>query len=196
VGLRRYLNRWYWIRLGRRLNIRLVRHPLLALRGIPLIAITGTNGKTTTTLLINRILRDAGYRTGCSCTEGVLIDGEWLVHGDEAGSKGLWMASRPSGLHALVAETARGGILRYGLGFSSCHVSVVTTVAADHLGEHGIETVEDLARVKSSLPQHTRADGAVVLNADVPLVRDMARKTRARGVYFTLEKPLDAWDHC
>jgi cyanophycin synthetase len=161
-----------------------------------LVAITGTNGKTTTTLLINRILRDAGYRTGCSSTEGVLIDDKWVVYGDEAGSNGLWMASRPPGLQALVAETARGGILRYGLGFSACHVSVVTNVAADHLGQHGVETVEDLAAVKSALPRHTRADGATVLNADIPLVRDMASKTRARVVYFTLEDPLDSWAHC
>ena len=160
------------------------------------MAVTGTNGKTTTTLLINRILRDAGYRTGCSCTEGVLIDGQWVVHGDEAGSRGLWLASRPRGLHALVAETARGGILRYGLGFSACHASVVTNVAADHLGQHGVESVEDLAEVKSTLPRHTRRDGVTVLNGDQPLVRDMAAKSRARPVYFTLNRPLDAWQDC
>lgn len=196
MGVRRYLNRWYWKRLGRRLNIRLVRRPRLTMRGLPIVAITGTNGKTTTTLLINRILRDGGYRTGCSCTEGVLIDDQWVVHGDEAGSRGLWLASRPRGLQALVAETARGGILRYGLGFSACHVSVVTNVAADHLGQHGVESVEDLAAVKSMLPRHTRRDGVTVLNGDQPLVREMATKSPARAVYFTLNEPLDSWEHC
>jgi cyanophycin synthetase len=194
--LRRFLNRWYWMRLARKLRVRFVRRPLLTLRGLPLVAITGTNGKTTTTLLINRILRDAGYRTGCCSTEGVLVDGEWVVQGDEAGSRGLWIASRARNLRALVAETARGGILRYGLGFSACHASVVTNVAADHLGQHGVESVEDLAAVKSTLPSHTRPDGVAVLNGDLPLVCEMAKKTRAHPVYFTLGKPSDSWEDC
>jgi cyanophycin synthetase len=196
MGLRRFFNRWYWTRQGRKLKLRFVRRPLLTLGGLPLVAITGTNGKTTTTLLINRILRDAGFRTGCSCTEGVLIDDQWVVHGDEAGGRGLWLASRPRGLQALVAETARGGILRYGLGFSACHASVVTNVAADHLGQHGVESVEDLAEVKSTLPRHTRRDGVTVLNGDQPLVCEMATKSPARAVYFTLNEPLTSWEHC
>jgi cyanophycin synthetase len=196
MGLRRFSSRWYWIRLGRKLNIRLVRWPLLALRAQPLVAITGTNGKTSTTLLINRILREAGYHTGCSSTEGILIDDQWVARGDEAGARGLWIASRPRHVQALVAETARGGILRYGVGFPSCHVSVVTNVAADHLGQLGVESVKDLAEVKSILPKRTRRDGVAVLNGDQPLVRDMAKKSRARAVYFTLNEPLASWEHC
>jgi len=193
---RRYFTRFYWRLRARRMVTRFVHRTAVQLSGLPLVAVTGTNGKTAVTLLIARMLRDAGYRTGCACSEGVLVDGEWLVRGDEAGSRGLWMASRPRGAQALVAETARGGILRYGLGFSRCHASVVTNVYADHLGLLGVTSIEKMAAVKSILPQRTRADGVTVLNGDQPLVREMAAVSPARPVFFTLDEPLASWEHC
>jgi cyanophycin synthetase len=193
---RRFFSRFYWRVRARRFVTRFVHRTAVRLSGLPLVVVTGTNGKTAVTLLISRILCDAGYRTGCACTEGVLADGEWIVRGDEAGSRGLWWASRRPGLQALVAETARGGILRYGLGFSLCHVSVVTNVYADHLGLYGVTSVEEMAAVKSILPERTRRDGVTVLNGDQPLVRDMASKSAARVVYFTLAEPLESWENC
>lgn len=193
---RRFFSRFYWRTRVRRFETRFVHRTAVRLSGLPLVTVTGTNGKTAVTLLIDRILRDAGYRTGCACTEGVLTDGEWLVRGDEAGSRGLWWASRQPGLQALVAETARGGILRYGLGFSLCHASVVTNVYADHLGLYGVSSVEKMAEVKSILPERTRSDGVTVLNGDQPLVREMAAKSSAPVVYFTLAEPLESWEHC
>lgn len=193
---RRFFRRSYWRVHALRLQTRFVHRTAIHLSGRPLVAVTGTNGKTAVTLLIERILRDAGYRTGCACTEGVLVDGQWRATGDESGSRGLWWASRERGVQALVAETARGGILRYGLGFSRCHASVVTNVHADHLGLEGVTSVEEMAAVKSILPQRTRSDGVAVLNGDQPLVRDMAAKTPARPVYFTLEDPLPHWQYC
>jgi cyanophycin synthetase len=193
---RRLFSRFYWRLRARQFVTRFVHRTAVGMSRLPLVVVTGTNGKTAVTLLIERILRDAGYRIGCACTEGVLADGQWVARGDEAGSRGLWWASRGRGVQGLVAETARGGILRYGLGFSSCHVSVVTNVHADHLGLHGVTSVAEMAAVKSILPQRTRPDGVTVLNGDQPLVRDMAAKSPARAVYFTLAEPLDSWESC
>ena len=125
------------------------------------------------------------------------MGGDWVKRGEaESGAKGLWRASRGRGLDALVAETARGGILRNGLGFSSCDVSVVTNVYEDHLGLGGIHSVEQMAEVKAILPQCTRPSGATILNLDQPLVRRMAGRTPAPVVFFSVETPPTSVENC
>lgn len=185
-----------WRRRRQRLVTRLVVRPAVDLRGLPIVAVTGTNGKTTVTLLVNRILLDAGYRTGCACTEGVQIEGRWVHRGDDSGVRGLWRANRHRGLDVLVAETGRGTILRHGLGFSSCRVSVVTNLYEDHLGHWGVESLEQMAEVKSALPRHTSSNGVTILNGDQPLVREMARRSPAPAVFFCLTEPPDATADC
>ncbi|MFC4160454.1 cyanophycin synthetase [Chitinimonas lacunae] len=154
---------------------------------IPLIAVTGTNGKTTTVLLIARALRESGLTTGYTTTEGVFINGECLRQGD---CSGYWSArtvlAAPE-VEAAVLETARGGILKRGLAFDRCDVSVVLNVTADHLGQDGIETLGGLADVKAVVA-HT-ASRVMVLNADDRYCREMAEE-RADGievVYFSME---------
>lgn len=153
---------------------------------IPLIAVTGTNGKTTTTRLIGHILSLAGLTTGMTTTEGVYVNEQRLQSGD---CTGFWSArsvlTHPK-VEAAVLEVARGGILRRGLAFDRSDVAVVLNVHDDHLGQDGIETVEDLAWVKQLLVE--TAGRAVVLNAEDPLTVDMA-VSRAAGVevlYFAL----------
>ena len=192
----RFFNRSYWRKRAYRFSTRYVIRPAVALRGIPLVAVTGTNGKTAVTLLINRILTDAGYRTGVACSEGVLVDGRWLERVDSAGARGLWRAGRVRGLDAVAAETARGGILRNGLGFFRCHVGIVTNVTADHLGLGGVDSVERMAELKAAVAAHTRADGATVRNLDQPLVRAMANRSRAQVLYFTLGAPPASAHDC
>jgi cyanophycin synthetase len=190
------LQRAYWRNRIYPHLTRYVIRPSVDFRGLPLVAITGTSGKTSTTLLVERILRDAGYSTACSSSEGVMVKGNWVKRGDEAGAKGLWRASRSRGVEVLVAETARGGIVRNGLAFSSCDVSVVTSLYEDHLSAGRVASVEEMAEVKSILPRSTRPNGTAVLNLDHPLIRGMAERTRARVVFFSLSDPPDAVENC
>ncbi len=131
---------------------------------IPVIAVTGTNGKTTTSLMIAHCTRLAGLNTGVTTTEGVYINGERIIEGDCAGYHSARVLLTSPEVDIAVLETARGGILKRGLAFDSCDVAVVLNVSADHLGLDGIETVEELARVKAVVAR--AAAGAVVLNAD------------------------------
>ena len=131
---------------------------------IPVVAVTGTNGKTTTSLLIAHATRLAGLRTGVTTTEGVYIDGERIVKGDCTGYRSARTVLASPDVDFAVLETARGGILKRGLAFDRCDVAVVLNVSADHLGLDGIDTVEALARVKFVIAE--RARRAVVLNAE------------------------------
>ncbi|HEX8609910.1 MAG TPA: cyanophycin synthetase [Telluria sp.] len=154
---------------------------------IPLIAVTGTNGKTTTTRLIEHAARLTGLCTGMTTTEGVYINGELTMEGDCTGyHSALSLLSAPD-VDLAVLESARGGILKRGLAFDRCDVSVVLNVSADHLGLDGVETLEELAMVKEVVAR--TASRAVVLNAHDPLCVDMARRV-APGVeilYFSLD---------
>jgi cyanophycin synthetase len=145
--------------------------PRVARMACPLIAITGTTGKTTVALLLARIYQAAGYRVGLACSDGVQVNRPWVRRGDQAGSPGLWRLLSHRPLDIIVAETARGGIIRYGLGFHHCDVGVVTNIDADHLGDEGLRTLDDLARVKGAVPACATVR---VLNADDPRVRAMA----------------------
>jgi cyanophycin synthetase len=124
---------------------------------IPLIAVTGTNGKTTTTLLIAHAARMAGLRTGVTTTEGVYIDGERIVEGRlHRLPLGAQVLASPD-VDFAVLETARGGILKRGLAYDRCDVSVVLNVSADHLGLDGVETIEELAPSRRWSPSAPRA---------------------------------------
>ncbi|PLC49595.1 cyanophycin synthetase [Pollutimonas subterranea] len=152
---------------------------------IPLIAVTGTNGKTTTTLLIGNVLRAAGHTTGVATTQGLFIDGHCIHEGD---CTGFWSARAILGspnVSAAVLETARGGILKRGLGFDRCDIAVVLNISADHLGLDGVDTVDDMAKVKAIVAK--TASRAVVLNADDALCVAMASQLRegVEVVYFS-----------
>lgn len=158
-------------------------------RTIPVIAITGTNGKTTTSRVISFALRHADKKVGTTSSAGVYIDSEQVISGDYSGPAGAHRVFNEPGVDVAVLETARGGMLLRGLAFESSDVGVVTNVSADHLGMHGIYTVEKLAEVKSLVVRYVRPDGVAVLNADDPLVLAMRSETPARPFLVT-RKPL------
>ena len=152
---------------------------------IPIFAVTGTNGKSTTVRMLARILSEAGYRVGMTSTSGVYIDGRLQRAVDGSGPRSARMVLRNPTVDAAVFEAARGGILREGLGFGRCDVGAVLNVTADHLGLKGIETVQDLARVKSIVSESVSRTGHSVLNADDALTRKMARNAGGRIVWFS-----------
>ncbi len=154
---------------------------------VPIAAITGTNGKTTTSRMLAHILKLAGHTVGLSSTDGVYIDGRMTVEGDMTGPVSARMILRDPSVDAAVLETARGGMLRSGLGFSQCDVAACLNVSADHLGLRGIETLEDLARVKR-VPIETATD-TVVLNADDELCLRMADYSEAEHVCYVTMNP-------
>jgi cyanophycin synthetase len=153
---------------------------------IPIIAITGTNGKTTTTRLIAHIFRQTGHIVGYTTTDGIYIGDHLVEKGDTTGPQSAQVILQDPTVEVAVLETARGGILRSGLGFTQCDVGVVLNVAADHLGIGDIDTVEDLAHLKSVVAETARPNGYVVLNADDPLVSAMAKRTKAQVAYFSM----------
>ncbi len=160
---------------------------------IPIVAVTGVNGKTTTTRLTAHILRCWGKRTGMTCTEGVYVDDRLIDTGDCSGPKSAHKILSNPLVDAAVLETARGGILREGLGFDQSSVSIVTNIGqGDHLGLNGIETLEQLARVKRVIVEHVAPQGSAVLNAEDPLVAAMAEHATGKVLFFarSAEHPL------
>jgi cyanophycin synthetase len=153
---------------------------------IPIIAVTGTNGKTTVTRLIAYMFEQARKLVGVTSTEGVYIDGVRIMAGDCSGPQSAQAVLLHPRVEVAVLETARGGILRAGLAFDACTVGVVTNISADHMGLGGVETLEDLARVKQVVVEAARRDGAAVLNADDALVAEMAAATDAPVIYFSV----------
>lgn len=149
---------------------------------IPIAAITGTNGKTTTSRMLGHILKMDGYTVGMTSTDGVYIDGKLSVSGDMTGPVSAHMILRDPSVDAAVMETARGGMLRSGLGFQTCNVACCLNVTADHLGLRGIDTLEQLAEVKR-VPVEIATDAAV-LNADDPYCLQMADYTDAEKVSY------------
>ncbi len=152
---------------------------------IPIAAVTGVNGKTTTTRLIAHILACTQRCVGMTCTEGIYIDGQRVEAGDCSGPLSARVVMGDPRVEAAVLETARGGILRAGLGFDRCDVAVVTNIAeGDHLGIGDIETLEQLARVKRAIVDVVAPEGNAVLKADDPLVADMATYCPGSVVFF------------
>ena len=152
---------------------------------VPVVAVTGTNGKTTTSRLIAHLARTQGLLVGWSNTDGIYVDGELVEAGDYSGPSGAGRVLAHEGVELAVTETARGGILLKGIGLTRNDVSVVTNVTADHLGLHGIDTLDQLAEVKSVVPRITRKDGWAVLNADDPRVFAMRGVIKAGSWVFS-----------
>ncbi len=153
--------------------------------GVPVIAVTGTNGKTTTTRLISHLMQADGRVPGWSSTDGIVIDGTEVESGDWSGPGGAARVLADPRVTIAVTETARGGILLRGVGTASNDVSVVTNISADHLGLLGVHTIEQLAEVKSVIVKITKPSGWTVLNADDPLVRAMRSVSRAKPWFYS-----------
>ncbi|MPM44450.1 Cyanophycin synthetase [bioreactor metagenome] len=154
---------------------------------IPLMAITGTNGKTTVTRMIGHIWRQAGYNVGMTTTDGIYINDECVMGGDTTGPDSARIVLGDSRVEVAVLETARGGIVRGGLAFDKCDIGIVTNITEDHLGQDGIETLSDLAYIKSLVIETVRPGGFALLNADDPYVNEMAERVQAEIVYFSVE---------
>jgi cyanophycin synthetase len=158
---------------------------------IPVVAVTGTNGKTTTARLITHLFATSGMTVGMTNTDGVYVDGRQIDSGDCSGPKSARNVLMHPDVEAAVLECARGGILREGLGFDRCAVAVVTNVGAgDHLGMNYLDTVEDIKRVKSVIVQNVSPDGYAVLNAADPLVSSMAEMCPGKVIYFCADRHL------
>ncbi|MEL7185991.1 MAG: cyanophycin synthetase [Pseudomonadota bacterium] len=154
---------------------------------IPIAAVTGTNGKTTTSRMLAHILKMSGHTVGQTSTDGVYIDGKLSVPGDMTGPIAAQMILRDPSVDAAVMEVARGGMLRAGLGFQTCDVACCLNVTADHLGLRGIDTLEQLAEVKR-VPVEIATDAAV-LNADDPHCLQMADYTKAERLCYVTMNP-------
>jgi cyanophycin synthetase len=161
--------------------------PIMPSPRVPIIAITGTNGKSTVTRLVAHVAMRAGLRVGMTNSDGVWLDGRLVEPGDWTGYGGAGRVLAERDVDVAVLETARGGILLRGIGYRRNDVSVVTNVSADHLGLQGIDTLEELAEVKSAIVRITKSDGWAVLNAEDPRVWAMRRLTRARLYAFSLD---------
>ena len=156
---------------------------------VPIVAVTGTNGKTTTARMIAHIFKGLGRKVGMTSTDGVVIDERLVIKADASGPKSARMVLQNPRVDFAVMEVARGGILREGLGYDRNDVAVVTNVAPDHLGMRGINTLEQLANVKAVVVEAVPRDGFAVLNADDALVRAMRRRCSGSVVWFSLQPP-------
>jgi cyanophycin synthetase len=154
---------------------------------IPLVAVTGTNGKTTVTRMIASMGKKWGKFAGCATSDGIYLDGERVQAGDRAGPRSARAVLQHPKVEMAVLETARGGIIRNGLGFDRCEVAVVTNIGDDHLGQDGVEDLEDLCDVKALVVEVVTKKGAAVLNADDPAVCGLAGRARSEVIYFSLQ---------
>jgi len=153
---------------------------------VPILAITGTNGKSTVGRMIKHILRYTGCTVGLTSTTGVYVNDILTHDGDATGPRSARMILRDPTVEVAVLETARGGLLREGLAYKEADIAACLNVTADHLGLKGIETIEDLAHVKQVVVEAVRRDGYSILNADDPLCIKMARRAGGQVVWFTL----------
>jgi cyanophycin synthetase len=156
---------------------------------IPVVAVTGTNGKTTTSRMIAHIIKGLGRKVGMTSTDGVVIDERLVIKADASGPRSARMVLQNPRVDFAVMEVARGGILREGLGYDRNDIAVVTNVQPDHLGLKGIDTLRQLADVKAVIVEAVPRDGFAVLNADDPHVRNMRRRCSGGIVWFTMAEP-------
>ncbi len=152
---------------------------------IPVAAVTGTNGKTTVTRMLGHIGGRAGFRVGMSTTDGIAIGGETIQTGDLTGPWSARLVLNDPSVEMAILETARGGMARGGLGFDDLDVAVVTNIGGDHLGQDGVETLDDLIHLKGLLVEVVRPSGKAVLNADDPHVLGLKDRCRGRIVLFS-----------
>lgn len=162
----------------------------LATRHIPIALVTGSNGKTTTTRLIVAMLRAAGHCVGYCCTDGVFVDDELLEQGDWSGPQGARRVLQDPRVTAAVLESARGGLLRRGIVVPRADVAVITNVAADHLGEYGVDSVDDVAAAKLVVAKALGPLGRLVLNGSDATLRRAATALSARVEWFEESNPL------
>ncbi|MEQ8303424.1 MAG: cyanophycin synthetase [Cyclobacteriaceae bacterium] len=155
---------------------------------IPIVAITGTNGKTTTTRLIAHMVKMKGYKVGYTTSDGVYIQNRLLMTGDCTGPASAEFVLKDPTVDFAVLESARGGLLRAGLGFKYCDVGIVTNVAPDHLGLKGIHTIDQLAKVKGVIPETVLPDGYAILNADDDRVYDMRKTVKCNVALFSMDE--------
>jgi cyanophycin synthetase len=159
---------------------------------IPVIAVTGTNGKTTTVRMIGHVLQQAGLRVGMTTTDGVYAGGRQVYAADASGPRSARMVLDDTSVEAAVLETARGGIIRGGLGYDRADIAVVTNITADHLGTDCVDNMDELIHVKALVAEEVAAGGSVVLNADDPAVAALADRPAVRSSgatirFFTLQ---------
>ena len=164
---------------------------------IPIVAVTGTNGKTTTSRLIATMAKQAGFVTGYTTTDGIYINDQLVLKGDCSGPQSAQFILKDPCVEYAVLECARGGILRSGLGFDQCDCAVVTNVAEDHLGLDGIDSLEKLAKVKSVLPETVSSTGFAVLNADDDRVYAMKDRLNCKIALFSMHADnVRIEEHC
>jgi cyanophycin synthetase len=164
---------------------------------IPIIAITGTNGKTTTTRLISHIVKNNGFRVGFTTSDGIYVQNSMLTKGDTTGPISAEFILKDPTVEFAVLETARGGILRAGLGFGKCDVAVVTNIQEDHMGLSDINTLAEMANVKGVVARAVKRDGYAVLNADNEHCVSISKTTDCKIAYFSLnENNKIIKEHC
>ncbi len=155
---------------------------------IPIIAITGTNGKTTTTRLIAHIVKNNGFKVGFTTSDGIYIQNHMMEKGDTTGPLSAEYVLKDPTVEFAVLETARGGILRSGLGFSRCDIAIITNIQEDHLGLNDIHDLDDLARVKSTVVRSVKKDGWAILNADDPQCLKIANDLNCQVAWFSMDE--------
>ena len=155
---------------------------------IPIIAVTGTNGKTTTTRLMAHMVKTMGYKVGYTTTDGIYIQNQLMLRGDCTGPVSAEFVLKDPAVDFAVLETARGGILRAGLGFHNCDIAIVTNIAEDHLGLQDIDTIEQLTRVKAVVPASVLPEGYAILNADNKYTVSMAKECVCNIAYFSMDE--------
>lgn len=163
---------------------------------IPIIAVTGTNGKTSTVQLIAHLAQQAGKSVGFTTTEGIYLNDEVLFYGDCSGPQSAKAILSDTKIDFAVLECARGGIIRSGLGFDHCDIGILMNISEDHLGLNGIETIEELARVKSVVPRSVKSGGYAILNADDALVYEIKNDLKCHIALFSSQTNAKILDHC
>lgn len=163
---------------------------------IPIIAVTGTNGKTTTTRLLAHMVKNNGYKVGFTTSDGIYIQNHMMEKGDTTGPISAEYILKDPTVEFAVLETARGGILRSGLGFSRCDIAIITNIQEDHLGLSDIHTLDDLARVKSTVVKSVKKDGWAILNAEDEQCVRIASELNCNVAWFSMDEENELIRKC